>query len=157
MILKKKKKTTTKKSKIKYITGTHISSKCSKPINYRSGYELSVIKVLDEDPNVLCYSYESIGIPYFSPSSRSKKIRRYFPDFFVSYMDGTKLIIEVKRDDQINNIWVKAKAKACKEWAEKAGIKYQIWGTCEIAQAQLSVLEKKVQTKKQLLFNQKKK
>jgi hypothetical protein len=143
-----------KNSKSKYKTGIHISPKCIKPINYRSSWELSVCNVFDEDPDVLCYSYESVGIPYRSPNIKSTKIRRYFPDFFVTYTNGKRAIIEVKRDDRIANIWTQTKAEACKQWAQKEKIQYQIWGAAEIAQAQFDLIKKQQEAAKLKLIQE---
>ena len=144
----KKKKTKKKGRKTRYITGIHISPKCEKPIHYRSGWELTVCQtILDQDPEVLCYSYESVGIPYRSPNLKSTKMRRYFPDFLVSYKNGTRLIVEVKRNDKIKNILTQTKAEACIKWAEKQGIKYQIWGSVEIKAEQVRLTKQSLTTK----------
>ena len=153
---KPRKKPIKKESAEQYKTGSHQSPKCLKPFEYKSGWELEVAIILDQDPDVLCYSYEAVGIPYRSPNVKSTKIRRYFPDFFVSYVDGSRKIIEVKRDDRINNVWTQTKAKACIEWTEKAGIQFQIWGSKEITQAQFQLLGKQIQMKKKELEESKK-
>lgn len=68
------------------------------PVIYRSSWEISVMKVFDENPHVLGWSSESIQIPYFNPLKRAWSI--YIPDFFVVFVDkaGNKRaeMIEVK-------------------------------------------------------------
>lgn len=59
-----------------------------KEIIYRSGWELTMMKALDENPNVLEWSSE-VPIPYFC--SIRKNPHRYFVDFWVKTLktDGT--------------------------------------------------------------------
>lgn len=68
------------------------------PIIYRSSWEISLMKVLDENPAVLHWSSESISIPYKNPLTGEWSL--YLPDFFAIYVDkrGNKHaeIIEVK-------------------------------------------------------------
>jgi hypothetical protein len=67
-------------------------------IIYRSGWELRVMKYLDENINVIEWKSEEIAIPYRSPVDN--RIHRYFPDFIVKVRTpngGTKtLMLEVK-------------------------------------------------------------
>lgn len=118
-----------KKKKSHYKTGVHISPKCVKPINYRSGWELVVAEYLDKHPDVISYEYESLILAYKSNLSTGR-IRKYYPDFFVTYKDGTRLLVEVKRQNQVNNITVQKKAQAAIEWTKKqpgGNVSYQIW------------------------------
>ena len=117
--------------KSRYKTGVHISPKCVRPIEYRSGWELLVAEALDADPSVVLYAYEAVGVPFVT-NPRSGRIRKYFPDFFVQYKSGRQLIIEVKRDDKAQAFIVQTKAKACKEWAAASGVDYEIWTSKEI-------------------------
>lgn len=123
--------------KSRYKTGVHHSDKCiGKFFKYRSGYELSVATIFDLDSEVKFYAYEAVGIPYKS-NQKTGKTRRYFPDFSVQYMDGTKKIIEVKRDDKVNSKNVLKKAQACKEWLASSNIGYEIWTSKEIIKEQI--------------------
>jgi hypothetical protein len=69
-----------------------------KRIIYRSSPELRYMFFLDDNPNVIEWSSEEIIIPYFDETK--KRVRHYFPDFFVKIKekDGTikQLIIEYK-------------------------------------------------------------
>jgi hypothetical protein len=133
MIIKKRRR------KRKYKTGLHRSPKCPVEFKYRSGWELNVAVVFDNDPNVLSYEYESLEILYVS-NSKTKKVRRYYPDFIVTYLDGNKSIIEVKRDDRINAPKTIKKAEACQKWAKEQKMDYQIWGLKKIKEEQIRVL-----------------
>ena len=67
-------------------------------IVYRSLWELKVMMLFDEHPNILSWGSEEVIIPYRSPVDG--KLHRYFPDFIVTKINksGIKetVIIEVK-------------------------------------------------------------
>lgn len=68
-------------------------------IIFRSSWEFKVMSKLDLSDNVDTWSSEEIIIPYKDPFTSKK--RRYFPDFWVKYKDGTQEIIEVKPEYQV--------------------------------------------------------
>ena len=80
----------------------------------RSSWEFTMMKFLDEHPNVIYWASESIRIPYVNPFTRKQTI--YVPDFFVVYMDVDgkqhSELIEVKPLNQ--TIQEKAKSKVNK-------------------------------------------
>jgi hypothetical protein len=113
-----------------YKTGIHNSPKCKKPIEYRSGWEFEVAKYLDLDENVIEYDYECVAIPYLMPSKKSMpKVHSYYPDFLVTYKDGTRKLVEVKRKDKLNNSKVVKKAEAAIAWCrkQKPTVIYEFW------------------------------
>ena len=61
-------------------------------------WERKFAKYADTNDNVLEWAVEEIIIPYFDPTT--KKMRRYFPDFYIKYVDREgkikKAIIEIK-------------------------------------------------------------
>lgn len=69
---------------------------------YRSMMELKAFRYLDNNPNVLSWSSESVVIPYISPVDG--KMHRYFVDLVAKLKskDGTikKILIEVKPEKQ---------------------------------------------------------
>lgn len=69
---------------------------------YRSSWEKKVMYWMDEHPNIIAWSSESIAIQYFNPEKL--KMTVYFPDFFMTYEDqlGNQFseVIEVKPKDQ---------------------------------------------------------
>lgn len=71
-------------------------------IVYRSGWELKFMRWCDRNENILEYGSEEFFIPYYDPVT--KKVRRYFPDFFIKVKEQTgqtkKYIIEVKPERQ---------------------------------------------------------
>jgi hypothetical protein len=61
---------------------------------YRSGWELSFMRFLDNNDNVMQWASESIQIPYRNPVTGKQSI--YIPDFLVTYRTrNNKLIAEV--------------------------------------------------------------
>lgn len=72
-------------------------------ITYRSSWELTYLRRLDLDENVLQYSSEEVIIPYRCPVHPTK-VRRYFVDFYVKRKakDGTIIeeLIEIKPDKE---------------------------------------------------------
>jgi hypothetical protein len=52
---------------------------------YRSSWELTVMTLLDQHPNVINWASESISIPYVHPLTGRKSM--YIPDFLIVYQD----------------------------------------------------------------------
>ena len=72
-------------------------------IIYRSLWELKFMNYCDKNENIIKWSSEEIWIPYVSPLD--KRIHKYFPDFYIKYIDKEKSIseslIEVKPKRQV--------------------------------------------------------
>lgn len=64
-------------------------------IEYRSSWELTMMRWCDNNPHVVRWNSEEIVIPYVSKADGGKK-RRYFMDFYVKFSDGREFIFEVK-------------------------------------------------------------
>jgi hypothetical protein len=71
-------------------------------IIYRSSWELTFMRFLDNNPNIRTWASEPFPIPYIKPTTG--RVHRYFPDFFVDYLDKDgilkKELIEVKPAQQ---------------------------------------------------------
>ena len=114
---------------------------------YRSGLELSYMRFLDSNRNIVSWGSEKIIIPYIKPIDG--KMHRYFIDFNFTVKDVKgelhKFLIEVKPEKQCKppntknrknkNTVLKeqvtyatniAKWNAAKNWAEKNGYKFTI-------------------------------
>lgn len=146
-----KKKARKKKRKGHYHTGTYISPKCPTPIEYRSGWEKTVCEYLDNDPKVIKYVYEGLIITYTS-NLKSKKVRKYIPDFVVYYADGTVKMVEVKRQSMVLNARVQKKAAAAKIWCanQNPPMIYEFWTDAMILPLQKAAkLREKVLAAKQ--------
>lgn len=118
-------------------------------IEYRSSWELEVFKMLDNNPNVICWVSEEIAIPYMKPQpdGKSYKKARYFPDIYVEYVnrngDYIKELMEIKpkkqsRSSRSRNPKTKlmenytfaintAKWEAAKAWCAAKGISFKVY------------------------------
>lgn len=86
---------------------------------------------LDADPQVVLWTYEQTVIEYLS-NIRTKKIRRYYPDFYVKYQDGREEILEVKPKRKLEQAAVKKKAEAARQWCSDHGMIYKILTEIEL-------------------------
>lgn len=116
-------------------------------IEYRSSWELAMMKYLDSRDEVIWWQSEEKAIWYSDPVSKKK--RRYFPDFIVHYMrrDGIAVteVVEVKPQRQVKGptvtpkrrtkSWLNevmtyatntAKWKAAETWCEDRGYNFRI-------------------------------
>lgn len=125
-----------KRAKKHYHTGVHISSKTGQECHFRSGWEKTYCEYLDVEPTVKSYSYESVVICYISNVS-SGRHRKYFPDFLVEYVDGSKVLVEIKPSKRLNNRIVVKKLEAARVWCSEHGATLQI-----ITEKELSVLKR---------------
>ena len=122
----------TPKNPAKYI-GKH------KP-RYRSGWELTVMTMFDNNKAITHWASESIAIPYRNPLTG--KISRYVPDFFVVYANkfGKVIaeIVEVKpksqtslleaksKHDQASAVVNQAKFKAATDYCRSNGFTFRV-------------------------------
>lgn len=74
------------------------------------------MKYLDENEDVVSYSYEKLVIAYVS-NVRSGRLRRYFPDFCIIMATGEKRIVEVKPKRKMLQPTIVKKTNAAIEWA----------------------------------------
>ena len=119
---KKRKK---KKRKGRYHRGEYTSTKSGQVCKFRSGWEEKVMHHLDADPSVVTWTYEQTVIEYVS-NIRTKKTRRYYPDFYVKYSDGREEVIEVKPKRKLDQLVVKKKTAAAREWCDARGMSFRI-------------------------------
>jgi hypothetical protein len=73
------------------------------------------MQYLDGEPSILTWSYESVIIPYVS-NVRTGKIRKYYPDFLLTYVDDTHAIVEIKPSKRVTQANVVKKLNAAREW-----------------------------------------
>ena len=73
-------------------------------IFYRSLWERRFMVYCDNNPNIIEWGSEEIIIPYKSPIDR--KVHRYFPDFYIKYVNSKgqviREVIEVKPKRQLS-------------------------------------------------------
>jgi hypothetical protein len=98
------------------------------------------MKYFDSRPDVLKWGSEEIVIPYLSPLD--SKVHRYFPDFFVEYMDKDgnliKELVEVKPLHESDKQFAKsqrskdalvvneAKWKSAAIYCQERGMKFRV-------------------------------
>jgi len=113
-------------------------------IRFMSSWELQVHQFLDDNPNVIQWSSETIKIPYLKPTDGN--IHYYYPDYWVKYKDRRgnikEKIVELKpykktkptqaRNkrqriyEQIEYAINLSKWKSAKKICDKYGIPFQI-------------------------------
>lgn len=76
-----------------------------------------------------------LAIQYYDPES--KRIRHYYPDFFAEMADGTYELIEVKRDDMIEDTVVHAKSAAALEMAMASGVEYKLYPSSVVMRSRI--------------------
>jgi type III restriction enzyme len=73
---------------------------------------------------MLTHGQSDFVINYIDPESHT--VRGYYPDFLVKLKDGSYVILEVKGDNMIDDIIVKAKSEYATQLATASAMKYQI-------------------------------
>ena len=63
-------------------------------IRYLSWWEFRYMQYLDKETSVRTWASEEFFLHYFRADTG--RIAKYYPDFFVEYIDGSKEIIEIK-------------------------------------------------------------
>ena len=71
-----------------------------------------------------------LSIHYYDPESG--RVRQYYPDFLAKMADGSYQLIEVKGDNKIDDVVVKAKQAAAEEMAVASGVKYLMYAGSRI-------------------------
>jgi len=126
--MKKRKKKKSKRGR--YHRGLHVSPIAGE-CKFRSSWEQKYMLFLDSNPDVVLWSYEKTVIEYTS-NQRTKKIRKYYPDFYVEFKDGTRRVIEIKQKRKLEQANVKKKAQAAHAWCTSNGATYEILTEIEL-------------------------
>ena len=91
---------------------------------FHSDLERRMMSRLEADPIVKKWmKRHGITIPWIDGQ---KHQRRYVPDFFVEYVDGAKVIVEVKDPSRIDSNDVQRKRKAAEIWCKQRGMEYMM-------------------------------
>lgn len=105
-------------------------------IIYRSSYEKKFIYWLESNKDVKYWGSECFHIPYLS--AIDGKVHKYYPDYFVEFINGTKMVVEIKPYNQTKrpvneNSWANreyarnmSKWKAAKDFCDSRGFKFKI-------------------------------
>lgn len=122
-----------KKRKGRYQRGEYTSTKTGKLCKHRSGWERKYMEYLDANPDVISWHYELLAIEYIS-NKKSGKIRKYYPDFTVTWNDGTMKVIEIKPKRKLDQAIIIKKAEAAYTWCRTHGATYEIITEVELKQ-----------------------
>lgn len=114
-----------RRKKKRYHTGVYISTKTGQHCKYRSGWELQYMQWLDAHVAVKSFVYEGIKIPYVS-NLKTGRLRNYFPDFYVEYIDGSLQLVEIKPKRKLANNTVQKKINAAVLWSQAHGATFQV-------------------------------
>jgi len=107
--------------------GHFFSTKNNKELYYRSSYELTAYKILENDNNVLNYKTEPLRIPYTDTTQNENITRNYVPDLLVTYTNNYQELIEIKPSCFLDNELVKLKTNAGYEYCNDKELKFNIW------------------------------
>jgi len=121
-----------KKRKGHYHTGVHSSPKAG-DCKYRSGWELLYMQYLDDNTDVIGYTYEETIIPYVS-NTKTGKQRKYYPDFLVEHVSGTQQLVEIKPSRKLKQRTVTKKLLAAGDWCRANGITLVVITEVELKQ-----------------------
>jgi hypothetical protein len=108
---------------------------------YRSSWEVSVMKMCDENPAIAQWASESVKIPYRDPLTGKSTV--YVPDFLVVFVDNNKkkraelweikplnqtLVEKVGKNKYNQAQFVKNMVKwtAAKNWCKQNGLQFRI-------------------------------
>ncbi len=105
-------------------------------IIYRSSYEKTFIYWLEGNSNVKYWGSECFSVPYLS--LLDNKIHNYYPDYFIEFVNGKKMVVEVKPYNQTQkpvneNCWLykeyvknMSKWRAMQEFCTSRGYSFKI-------------------------------
>jgi len=97
---------------------------------YRSSWELKIMKWLDLNDEVEYWTAEPFAIMYISP--KDNKPHRYFPDLLVKFKDGRKHLIEIKPSSQWKDPINLAKWEQAEKFCRERDIKWLVMGEKEL-------------------------
>lgn len=109
---------------IKHVQGYYYSNKCLKQYCYKSSYELSIMKFLDENNDIIDWKYESLRIEY---QNIENETRNYIPDFIITLSNQKKLMIEAKAKYFLEKENTHIKIKAGELFCDQNNISYVVW------------------------------
>lgn len=104
--------------------GEHYTGLKNGPVEVylRSSYESTYARILDSDENVASWTHEPFRIPYFFDGS----VHNYVPDFLVTFLDGSKKLVEVKPAVLTETPVNAAKSSAARVWCETNDVEFTI-------------------------------
>lgn len=106
------------------LTGNFISVKNNTHIEFESQLERDYIYLLEFDSKVEQYIEQPLRLEYFDSNNR----RFYTPDFYIKYLDGTEIVVEIKqkKDLEENFHLYKKKFKAMEDFCLKNNMAFYV-------------------------------
>jgi len=99
------------------------SKKNHKRIHCLASGEKQCMQFLENNKNVISYKKDAIRILYWF----EEKWHNYIPDFVVRYKNKKQTVIEVKTNNHLKDLQVKAKARAARRYCKKNNMEYKFW------------------------------
>lgn len=99
------------------------SKKSTKPVYYRSLFELNAVLHLENSIDVVSYELEPYRIQY----EYDGKIRNYVVDCLVEYSDNRKVLIEFKPSCHLKDLKNISKFEAANTFAKNINASFEIW------------------------------
>lgn len=125
--------------KPRFRQGFYQSNKMNQVFPYRSGYELTVLECLDTLNEVAGFHVEPVEIPYLFKG----KTKKYIPDLFVKYIDGTIKLLEIKPSSQTT-----LEINQCKWIAATEACHVRGWEFMVITEKGIDEMKRKVKDQK---------
>ena len=98
---------------------------------YESNLERDLLLECHHAPDVITFQHQPVTIAYTTIDGSARK---YTPDVFIEFMDGTRALIEVKYDDEVKKKeeYYKERWDAARKWAIKRNIIFAVLTECQI-------------------------
>lgn len=126
-----------KKRKVTFAEGNFYSAKNRRKMHYRSSWEQTVYKLLEESDDVKGYEVEPIEIPYFHKGEH----HNYLPDLRVYFWDSRIEIWEIKPSSQTDLPINEAKWTACGSHCQMRGWRFRVITEVGIAKLKKGIWE----------------
>jgi len=107
----------------RWSTGKYRSRKSGTVYDYKSSWEAIYMDMLDSDPAVDSWEYESVWVMYHN----GQKVKKYLPDFLVALRGGGRVLVEVKPEKLRDNPTNAAKRLAVQQKCREEGWVYYEW------------------------------
>jgi hypothetical protein len=104
------------------------SEKNQKEFYCRSQLELGFVKCLEQMSMVSSFEMEAVTIPYMWEGAE----HNYVPDILVTYVDGSRELIEVKPERRQEDERVMVKTAAAVQWCQAREIRFSLRGYDEL-------------------------
>jgi hypothetical protein len=124
-VAKVRKKRKRKCKKRVYRTGVYVSKKTGQECSFRSGWERKYLEYLDNDPDVITFTYEPFEIPYVS-NKKTGRIRKYNPDILVERKSNGMSLEEIKPTNKLDRPTVKKKHAAGERYCEEHEMVFRV-------------------------------